>query len=160
MKYISTLSIRLVLLLALFFVGVDNIKAESCGIINGQDFGSCAGGWYCVSGSCVQNSGCWVNVCQAPDTCQGDICMPASNTNDCPCGYKPDGVSCKSCSNFSCPTPVNCPADRLMFQSGTIYGDNWSARCPVGTAQSSVSSDTKKDPDTGESVCIGLRVTT
>lgn len=106
MKHILTLTIRLVLSMALFFVGVDTVRAEACGLINGVQV-DCAGGWYCINGSCVQNSGCWENVCQAPNTCMGDICMPAGGGTTCECGVRADG-RCRACS-VACNISFQCP---------------------------------------------------
>lgn len=67
------------------------VEAAQCG----EGHGDCAGGWYCVDGQCLQDSGCWVNVCDPPNTCNGDICMPAGGS-ECPCGTNASGA-CKSC---------------------------------------------------------------
>lgn len=54
------------------------VSAAQCGGTHGD----CTDGWYCVDGQCLQDSGCWVNVCDPPNICNGDICMPAGGRDN------------------------------------------------------------------------------
>jgi len=56
----------------------------------------CSGGWACQAGNCIQDQGCFVNVCDYPDTCDGDICYPAGGGSTCECGTNAAGA-CKAC---------------------------------------------------------------
>ncbi len=112
-----------------------------CGIFTCTKYeGQTAVDDYSTSCGC-QNDGCPAGYIKSGD-CTMETSCGGGGTTTCPCGLNTAGTACKSCTGTSCPTPVNCPADRKTFRdTPTLYGDNWSVNCPIGTAQSASCTD-------------------
>jgi hypothetical protein len=94
----------------------------------------CASGWTCIGeqpnalpypvpGSCQQQE-CWINVCQFPNECNGDICMPApvvggcTTSSQCGSGQCCNNGTCGGCEQKSC-------------------NDSYKVWCPSGTTRQS-----------------------
>jgi hypothetical protein len=110
--------IRILLIVGLGIVmgsyRVGRVMAQAC-----YSSEECGDGWTCVgalpplqAGSCSQQ-GCFENVCEYPNICNGDICMPAGGS-ECPCETNASGA-CKSCGGGGAYACVSTTANQRNF---------------------------------------------
>jgi len=133
--------------------GIYDFTSTPCGVFEG-----CDPPGYRTDCTCSDNPN--GGSCNPGYYYSNNGCLPIGDEEECPCGMKADGSGCKSCGGggFECFPINNCPPDRVMHQVSSQYGNEWSAKCRLGSAQSSVCTGHARNDDDSLGECLWMRV--